>query len=193
MNSYELEPGFLERLRNYYVTNGHLTSEQFDEAQTKAEAVLELKLLPGRYWGVTPQITSMYPKLLTSTKFKAQAAAFQVPFQTLEEYCRDNYPPVIMRKTHFLEKPNPKQKIGLVFNQLGLITKAQLAQALGVQQIIRDQADTSPRFGLVLMRVANISLPDLLQVVGFQVGIAYENMDQFVAAYEKQFNTSACP
>ena len=193
MNSYEKEPGFLDRLRKFYVTNGHLTGEQFDAAARKGEEVIALKLLPGTWWGVSPTITSLYPQLLTSLKFQAQAAAFGVPFKGLEEYVRTELRESMMNRMIFSAKPGPKQKIGLLFHELGLITRTQLAMTLGVQQLVRDQTGLSPRFGLLAMRVAAISLPNLLQVVALQAGIPYENMDQFVSAYEKQFNCSACP
>ena len=194
MNEFESEPGFLERFREFYISKGHLTAEQFDDAARKAKEVQALNLLPGVYWGVTPQLTSTYPKLLTSTKLAAQAAGFKEPFTTLGAYVT-GYPSNLLKRTTWpsVAKPRPNQKIGSLFYDLGLITRAQLAQTLGLQQLIRDETGTTARFGVLVMRVAGVSLVDLLQVVGFQVGIPFETVDQFVTAYEKHFNTSACP
>src|SRR5690349_3715200 len=121
MNEFESTPGFLERFRQFYISKGLLTELQLNEAATKAKEVQALGLLPGVYWGLTPQLTSTFPKLLTSVKLEAQAAGFNKPFTSLGAYTADFAPYLLKRSTWpVLPKQRPNAKIGSLFLELGL-------------------------------------------------------------------------
>jgi hypothetical protein len=194
VNQFENELGFLDRYREFFVSRGHLTSQQFDDAVSKSRQVRALNLLPGVWWGVTPQLASQFPNLLTSVKLEAQAVGLKLPFPGLGGYIA-RMPPLLLKRTTWAHVPAPRpgQKIGSLFRDLGLISNSELAQILGIQQLIRDETGTDPSFGMLAMRTAAVSLVDLLQVVGIQKGLPFENPEQFIQAYEKKFNSCACP
>jgi hypothetical protein len=187
-----------EAFSRIYVQTGALTLEETRKFITDTFKI-QLMDLPGFRWFPTHHAIGVFGHIPLNLHFQALAAGVGQPFLGIEDLFRHLIqqgwlPNWILNRTHFFNPPTIRRRIGELMVQTGLINEATLLQCMGIQQQIHDQLAIKPRMASVIASMAMISLPDMIQLLGMQVNLPYDSLDDSAPAiFEAQRATIQSP
>ena len=178
-----------QAMREVYKTQAQLTDKQFDELLDGTRRINELEL-GGFRWHVAYLARDTYDTIPWSVHLEAWSAAHAMPYSGIDDFYKRAIaagilPAWTLNRTTFHDPPTDKMPIGRLMVHLGLVSILELERALGIQFLIREELGLPTRIGRILGAIASLSLPDSLQALGLQRGLAYVNLEQTLPIIER--------
>ena len=170
-----------------YLRKAGIEKQQVDHFLYETLQIQQMKI-SGLTWFPTSHLISAYPIIPLLTHYGALAAAYNQPFEGIEDfYCRmiDRalLPAWYLNQTRFHKVPAAKLLTGELMCELGLISEHTLQRCLGTQRLIQDKGKgLKPALATIISALDCISIPDLFQSLAIQCGVPFRSLDESAPA-----------